>query len=108
MGASGSPVIKNLLRLTRGVMHGWVMLLLLCMACSGDQPSTENKVAVPAVIEAAAPDSISENVLVYITDTGEKYHRNSCYYLRKSKKEISLPEAVRLGYEPCKVCEPPR
>ena len=41
---------------------------------------------------------------VYITRTGEKYHRNGCQYLRKSCIPISLSEAQSLGYEPCSRC----
>jgi len=43
---------------------------------------------------------------VYITRTGEKYHRDSCRYLKKSKKSIKLSKARNQGYTPCKVCKP--
>ena len=42
---------------------------------------------------------------VYITRTGEKYHRSSCSYLRYSKISISLTDAKR-QYSPCSVCKP--
>ena len=45
---------------------------------------------------------------VYITATGEKYHEEDCRFLKKSKLPIALSEAIRLGYEACKVCEPPK
>ena len=41
---------------------------------------------------------------VYITRTGEKYHRSGCQYLRKSCIPISLSEAQSRGYEPCSRC----
>lgn len=41
---------------------------------------------------------------VYITRTGEKYHKDGCFHLRKSKFGISLEEAVEQGYGPCKHC----
>ena len=41
---------------------------------------------------------------VYITRTGEKYHRAGCRYLRKSQIEISLSEAKNEGYTACSVC----
>ncbi len=44
---------------------------------------------------------------VYITRTGKKYHRGTCRYLRRSKIEISLLDAVERGYTPCSVCKPP-
>ena len=43
---------------------------------------------------------------VYITDTGEKYHRYGCQYLRESCHPISLSTAQSLGYTPCKRCKP--
>lgn len=43
---------------------------------------------------------------VYITKTGEKYHRSGCRYLKKSKISVSLEDAVASGYSPCKVCKP--
>jgi phosphatidylserine/phosphatidylglycerophosphate/cardiolipin synthase-like enzyme len=46
-------------------------------------------------------------ITVYITKTGSKYHRSGCRYLRKSCIPISLTEAKRRGYAPCKVCKPP-
>ena len=44
---------------------------------------------------------------VYITKTGEKYHRGSCQYLSQSKIAISLANAKARGYTPCSVCKPP-
>jgi methylphosphotriester-DNA--protein-cysteine methyltransferase len=57
---------------------------------------------VIAVVFAAGRDTV-----VYITKTGEKYHREYCSSLKKSKIDISLGEAVRKGYDPCKQCKPP-
>lgn len=44
--------------------------------------------------------------IVYITKTGEKYHKGNCRYLSMSKIEITLENAVKQGYEPCSVCKP--
>ena len=43
---------------------------------------------------------------VYVTKTGEKYHKASCRYLKYSTKEIELEKAIALGFEACKVCKP--
>lgn len=54
--------------------------------------------------------SISANVknetIVYITDTGSKYHSAGCQYLRKSQKAISKARAIGRGYSPCSKCNP--
>ena len=44
--------------------------------------------------------------VVYITDTGEKYHRSSCSSLRKSKHSINISDAIAQGYTPCARCNP--
>jgi len=49
-----------------------------------------------------------EEVTVYITKTGEKYHNDGCSSLRKSKIPVTLTEAKSRGYEPCKLCKPPQ
>ena len=43
---------------------------------------------------------------VYTTKTGEKYHTANCRYLKYSKKEITLEQAINLGYQACTVCKP--
>ena len=45
---------------------------------------------------------------VYITDTGECYHRGDCRYLSHSKVPITLKDAKTQGYRPCSVCDPPQ
>jgi micrococcal nuclease len=48
-----------------------------------------------------------EGQRVYITHSGAKYHRENCSSLRNSRIPVSLAEAVRSGYEPCSLCNPP-
>jgi micrococcal nuclease len=45
--------------------------------------------------------------IVYVTNSGKKYHLGNCRYLSKSKITISFPVA-RSRYGPCSVCKPPR
>jgi hypothetical protein len=47
-----------------------------------------------------------ESTTVYGTRTGEKYHRDTCRYLSKSKIPMELEEAAA-RYGPCSVCRPP-
>jgi beta-lactamase superfamily II metal-dependent hydrolase len=49
----------------------------------------------------------SGDPIVYITATGECYHRDGCRYLSKSKIAIRLSKAKAEGYRPCSVCKPP-
>ncbi len=48
----------------------------------------------------------NKSYTVYITDTGNKYHRSGCRYLNQSKYAISREDAREQGYTPCTVCKP--
>ena len=55
-------------------------------------------------VPAAYSSSDDQSETVYVTDTGSKYHRAGCRYLRKSQIPMSLSEAKRQGYTACSVC----
>lgn len=71
---------------------------------------TEEKavVAIPAPIPfAPTPQPIDQNsITVYVTKTGNHYHRSGCRSLSKSQIPISIDRA-RAGYSRCSVCNPP-
>ena len=60
-----------------------------------------------AILPVFAENVDNGDTIVYVTETGDKYHRSTCGYLR-SKYEITLREAVERGYAPCSRCNPPR
>lgn len=62
----------------------------------------------PQTWQSSVIPSQAFGATVYITDTGEKYHRAGCQYLRKSSHPISLSEAKAEGYTPCSKCDPPQ
>jgi len=58
--------------------------------------------------DAAASDADDNGqMIVYITNTGKKYHLDGCSSLSKSKIAITLDEAKAEGYTPCSKCNPP-
>jgi competence protein ComEC len=63
--------------------------------------------AVGGSITSKAPSTGNDNTIVYITDTGKKYHTAGCRTLKKSKHAITLKEAKARGYTPCGICHPP-
>jgi cbb3-type cytochrome oxidase cytochrome c subunit len=64
-------------------------------------------VAFPSFTVSAQQKRVDPaTITVYVTKTGEKYHRDGCRYLRQSRIPISLKEAAR-RYGPCSVCKPP-
>lgn len=50
----------------------------------------------------------NNDTIVYITNTGECYHRNGCGSLSKSKIQTTLSSAKSRGYRACKRCNPPK
>ena len=77
-----------------------ILLTLFLAGCQADAPER--------YVQAATENQQSEAVaaVVYVTDTGSKYHASGCRYLKYSCREISLTEAKEI-YEPCSVCRPP-
>ncbi len=60
--------------------------------------------------QSTVTEASSENkneLTVYVTKTGKKYHRDGCRSLAKSKIPISLEDAKSSGYTPCSICNPP-
>lgn len=44
--------------------------------------------------------------IVYITNTGKKYHSSGCSYLKQSKNAIDKNSAIFQGYTACSRCNP--
>ncbi len=59
------------------------------------------------VVKANGASAGGGSGAVFITRTGECYHRAGCRYISHSRIRISLAEAKARGYRPCKVCRPP-
>lgn len=49
-------------------------------------------------------DDSQEDITVYITDTGSKYHRSWCGYLHSSSNAVYLSWATSNGYSACSRC----
>lgn len=47
-----------------------------------------------------------QETMVYVTNSGSKYHEFNCRHLKESKIEIPLSDAIK-NYEPCGTCKPP-
>ena len=48
----------------------------------------------------------SGDTVVYLTKTGDCYHKDGCSYLKKSKIQTTLAEAVKKNKRPCSKCKP--
>lgn len=58
------------------------------------------------VVSTPEPVEDTETIIVYVTETGSKYHDDGCQYLRKSKIPMELEDA-QASYGPCSRCHPP-
>jgi len=47
-----------------------------------------------------------ETDLVYITKSGEKYHKPGCRYLIGEVRAVTIETAERMKLQPCKICFP--
>lgn len=60
---------------------------------------------ISATMESAADNIAADNINVYITKTGSKYHKQSCHYVKnKNTLAVTLKEARAKGYTPCSIC----
>jgi micrococcal nuclease len=52
-------------------------------------------------------ENAGSETTVYVTNSGKRYHRETCGSLSRSKIAVSLGNAIRSDYEPCSICDPP-
>ena len=72
------------------------------LKAKGSSPSTSTYNNAGTSNDTATTTSYT----VYITDTGSKYHRDGCRYLKQSKIAIDKDSAIAQGYGACSVCNP--
>ncbi len=77
---------------------------------SATQAATVTVKAAPqvqaSVSSAFSSGSGSGGGTVYITETGSKYHRAGCQYLKYSQIAIDKSSAISQGYDACSRCNP--
>ena len=75
------------------------------MIYNTEQALNEKYIPCPYCFEETTNTSNGITEIVYITNTGSKYHRDGCSYL-KSKKSITKEKAQEQGYTACGRCNP--
>lgn len=63
-------------------------------------------IAYPGNHVFSPKDERVQETVVYITNTGTKYHKSTCRYLSQSKIKTTLKKAKAAGNDACKVCKP--
>lgn len=83
------------------------VLTALCWGSMGLFTPAVTTARLADPVAAQAPKPAPQSTTVYVTKTGEKYHRGTCGSLRKSRIETTVAQAKRDGFTACKVCKPP-
>ncbi len=68
------------------------------------QQETQKATAPETQPETAAPAAASGGTLVWIPETGTKYHSKSSCSGMKDPTQVTEEQAIAWGYEPCKRC----
>jgi len=97
------PGRETLLRLNESEVEVYRTDLLGTIIAVSDGKTIEIN-QEPVALEKYSPSQ----TIVYITQTGSKYHQAGCRFLGKSRILIPLSEAKQKGYTPCGVCHPPQ
>lgn len=87
---------------------------LLCLFCilvlTACSPETVREGGV--VVRGAANGTdeclsyYTDEIIVYVTESGKKYHTADCSYLTGSAIPVSLDQAIAEGKTPCSRCCP--
>lgn len=67
-----------------------------------NQKTTSNSTS--STSQTSTSTQNTNSAIVYVTETGKKYHKSGCSYLKKSKIQINLSDAKAQGYTPCSKC----
>lgn len=72
-----------------------------------DEQEGQAQAATPSESQSTSQVQENNDPIVYVTQSGSKYHRDGCRHLKNSKIEKKLSEA-KGSYSPCGVCNPPQ
>ncbi len=58
------------------------------------------------IINNSESEIIKEDKKVYLTESGEKYHKEGCSALKNGSREVSESEVKHAKIPPCQRCKP--
>jgi hypothetical protein len=91
-----------------GVVTAMMLLSSAAVFHKGDSGLRQRVVdgAASKVFDRSAQRPVADDPIVYVTENGNKYHRDGCHHLKKSRIPRRLSEA-RKRFSPCPDCAPP-
>lgn len=69
--------------------------------------ATSQPITVASSMPAVPDNAAADEVTVYVTEHGRKYHNKDCQYVRSGGIAVTLKEAKARGCSPCSKCKPP-
>lgn len=85
------------------IVAGLVISVFVYNDIPKEPPRTSQTSQTPTKSTTTISIPKSQNITVYVTSTGKKFHQEGCHYL-KSESELSLSDALNKGYKPCSYC----
>ncbi len=67
-------------------------------------PKTTTTTTTQKTTTVTTPNTDAQEILVYVTPSGDKYHNKHCRYYSDNCTEMTKDQAEQSGYEACKVC----
>ncbi|MGN0613580.1 MAG: hypothetical protein ACI4JB_06720 [Porcipelethomonas sp.] len=98
---------RKALAVASAVIMSISFLMSFCFSDFARETTDNSKTYTPTETETEVPSLNNNDIIYYVTPSGDKYHRGDCYHINPdSCIPITLKEAEKLGYEPCKTCRP--
>ncbi|MDR1001709.1 MAG: hypothetical protein LBL82_00340 [Oscillospiraceae bacterium] len=112
---TGANLLKLVVLLAAVVIIIVVIIFLAREPSENPAPLSEDNIGVSSVVvdsdRSSAPTTAEGETppserIVWVTQTGEKYHSKTCSYVRYKTNIVSMEEAeaIRMNYEPCSRC----
>ena len=86
-----------------------IFILLLTSCTTGKPPYNDTTIRWTEEELTVKKADTHENDIpqkVYVTNSGEKFHKENCQSLSNSKHEKNYDDAIKEGFTPCGVCKP--
>jgi hypothetical protein len=94
-------------RKTRKIVAALLACALLLAGAAWRASAAKAADAAPRTTAEPVPFYLDGSVIVYVTATGACYHAVPDCHGTQTAYALSLAEAVRIGYRPCSLCDPP-
>ena len=101
-----SAVLISISVLTAGMINATKNTVTTYNNVESSKVSDDTEIPVTNSNPETATESEVESEFVYVTPSGNKFHRADCYYIKnRTTTELSRTKAAT-RYAPCAVCEP--